>query len=195
MKIVEIYSHLNGLEYLKVHLPELWEEIEGVIGAVDAEACKTKKSKEFNFVTIDITSNNIGHIKGSLKVLNAYDDSLKNIINNIVYNPASFYITFTDNGLKNKVFEKFAAISELEVDAVKSKVNNAVYKRALNTDNSTKSNYTQLEKFLLSSNSISVKLNEQDNISLKDTLYSLDMSGYRKLLNSIKNLKVEMTAK
>lgn len=154
-----------------------------------------KKSKEFNFVTIDITSNNIGHIKGSLKVLNAYDDSLKNIINNIVYNPASFYITFTDNGLKNKVFEKFAAISELEVDAVKSKVNNAVYKRALNTDNSTKSNYTQLEKFLLSSNSISVKLNEQDNISLKDTLYSLDMSGYRKLLNSIKNLKVEMTAK
>ena len=120
---------------------------------------------------------------------------MKNIINNIVHNPASFYITFTDNGLKNKVFEKFAAISELEVDAVKSKVNNAVYKRALNTDNSTKSNYTQLEKFLLSSNSISVKLNEQDNISLNDTLHSLDMTGYRKLLNSIKNLKVEMTAK
>lgn len=38
MKIVEIYSHLNGLEYLKVHLPELWKEIEGVIDAVDAEA-------------------------------------------------------------------------------------------------------------------------------------------------------------
>ena len=46
MKIVEIYSHLNGLEYLKVHLPELWTEIEEVINAVDAEVCKTKKSKE-----------------------------------------------------------------------------------------------------------------------------------------------------
>lgn len=46
MKIVEIYSHLNGLEYLKVHLPELWEEIKWVIDSVDAAACKTKKSKE-----------------------------------------------------------------------------------------------------------------------------------------------------
>ncbi len=46
MKIVEIYSHLNGLEYLKVHLPKLWEEIEEVVNTVDAEACKTKKSKE-----------------------------------------------------------------------------------------------------------------------------------------------------
>ncbi len=46
MKIVEIYSHLNGLEFLKVHLPELWDEIEEVIYTVDAEACKTKESKE-----------------------------------------------------------------------------------------------------------------------------------------------------
>ena len=48
MKIVEIYSHLNGLEYLQVHLPELWEEIKEVIESVDAEVCKTKKSKEKN---------------------------------------------------------------------------------------------------------------------------------------------------
>lgn len=46
MKIAEIYSHLNGLEYLQIHLPELWEEIQEVIEFVDAEACKTKKSKE-----------------------------------------------------------------------------------------------------------------------------------------------------
>ena len=50
MKIVEIYSHLNGLEYLQVHLPELWEEIKEVIESVDAEVCKTKKSKEKNKV-------------------------------------------------------------------------------------------------------------------------------------------------
>ena len=46
MRIVETYSHLNGLEYLMVHLPALWAEIQEVIGAVDAESCKTKVSEE-----------------------------------------------------------------------------------------------------------------------------------------------------
>jgi hypothetical protein len=46
MRIVEKYSHLNGLEYLLVHKPQLWEEIQYVIAAIDAEACRTKISKE-----------------------------------------------------------------------------------------------------------------------------------------------------
>ncbi len=46
MKIIENYSHLNGLEFLLVHKPSLWKEIKEVIKAVDAEACKTKVSKE-----------------------------------------------------------------------------------------------------------------------------------------------------
>ncbi len=46
MKIIEKYSHLNGLEFLLVHKSELWKEIEKVIDSVDAEACKTKISKE-----------------------------------------------------------------------------------------------------------------------------------------------------
>ena len=46
MKIVEKYSHLNGLEFLLVHKPELWQEIETVIQSIDAETCKTKISKE-----------------------------------------------------------------------------------------------------------------------------------------------------
>jgi hypothetical protein len=46
MKIIERYSHLNGLEYLLVHNPKLWNEIQNVIKAVDAEKCKTKVSKE-----------------------------------------------------------------------------------------------------------------------------------------------------
>ncbi len=46
MKIVEIYSHLNGLEFLLVHKPELWNEIKGVIASIDAEVCRTKVSKE-----------------------------------------------------------------------------------------------------------------------------------------------------
>jgi hypothetical protein len=46
MKIVENYSHLNGLEYLLVHKPNLWREIQSVISHVDAEKFKTKVSKE-----------------------------------------------------------------------------------------------------------------------------------------------------
>lgn len=46
MKISETYSHLNGLEFLLVHKPSLWEEIQSVIAAVDADQCRTKISKE-----------------------------------------------------------------------------------------------------------------------------------------------------
>lgn len=46
MKIVETYSHLNGLEFLLVHKSKLWKEIGDVIASVDADVCKTKVSKE-----------------------------------------------------------------------------------------------------------------------------------------------------
>lgn len=46
MKITETYSHLNGLEFLLVHRPSLWQEIQTVVAAVDATKCRTKVSKE-----------------------------------------------------------------------------------------------------------------------------------------------------
>ena len=46
MKIAETYSHLNGLEFLLVHKRSLWQEIQDVISAVDANKCRTKVSKE-----------------------------------------------------------------------------------------------------------------------------------------------------
>ncbi|MXZ49535.1 MAG: restriction endonuclease [Rhodobacteraceae bacterium] len=46
MKIVEKYSHLNGEEYLIVHKPQLWQEVQDTIQKVDAGACRTKISKE-----------------------------------------------------------------------------------------------------------------------------------------------------
>lgn len=46
MKIAQIYSHLNGLEYLMVHKLKLWKEIQTVIKQVDGDSCKTKISKE-----------------------------------------------------------------------------------------------------------------------------------------------------
>ena len=50
MKIVEVYSHLNGLEFLLVHNKPLWKEIQQVIRGVDAKACRTKVSKEKGMV-------------------------------------------------------------------------------------------------------------------------------------------------
>lgn len=46
MKISAEYSHLNGKEYLLVHRPALWQDVQEVVAEVDAEACKTKVSKE-----------------------------------------------------------------------------------------------------------------------------------------------------
>lgn len=46
MRIVETYSHLNGLEFLLVHKPKLWKELQAAIKSIDAQACKTKVSKE-----------------------------------------------------------------------------------------------------------------------------------------------------
>ena len=46
MQIKSIYSHLNGEEFLLVHRPHLWEEVRQVIASVDAEACRTKVSRE-----------------------------------------------------------------------------------------------------------------------------------------------------
>lgn len=46
MRIATYYSHLNGLEFLLVHKPHLWDEIKAAIASVDAEECRTKESKE-----------------------------------------------------------------------------------------------------------------------------------------------------
>lgn len=46
MQIRERYSHLNGWEYLQVHRRNLWRDVEDVIQDIDAEACRTKESKE-----------------------------------------------------------------------------------------------------------------------------------------------------
>lgn len=61
MRIVETYSHLNGLEFLLVHKKGLWREIQDVIGAIDAEKCKTKVSKE---------KSKLGRVLYSPRVLN-----------------------------------------------------------------------------------------------------------------------------
>lgn len=69
MKIAAVYSHLNGLEYLLVHHPRLWEEIQTVIRGIDAIATKTKVSKEAKMK---------GQLKFSPKALNkAFDKALQ----------------------------------------------------------------------------------------------------------------------
>lgn len=46
MRTAAKYSHLNGLEYLLVHQPELWKEIKSTIENIDAEEQRTKVSRE-----------------------------------------------------------------------------------------------------------------------------------------------------
>jgi hypothetical protein len=46
VRIAAHYSHLNGLEFLLVHKPKLWSEINRAIGSVDAAGCRIKRSKE-----------------------------------------------------------------------------------------------------------------------------------------------------
>lgn len=46
MRLVEVYSHLNGKEHILVHKKRLWHEIESVIDKIDAQRCRTKVSKE-----------------------------------------------------------------------------------------------------------------------------------------------------
>lgn len=50
MRIVETHSHLNGLEYLLVHKPQLWDEIKDSIAAVDAHALNKKISQEQSMI-------------------------------------------------------------------------------------------------------------------------------------------------
>lgn len=50
MRIAAYYSHLNGLEFLQVHQPGVWKEIQAVVKSVDAAKCKTKISKEKGMV-------------------------------------------------------------------------------------------------------------------------------------------------
>jgi hypothetical protein len=46
MKLTEVYSHLNGLEYLMVRKSQLWQEVQEVISLVDASPCRSKVSEE-----------------------------------------------------------------------------------------------------------------------------------------------------
>jgi hypothetical protein len=46
LQIASKYSHLNGYEWLQIHHPKYWEEIVKVISSVDADALKTKRSRE-----------------------------------------------------------------------------------------------------------------------------------------------------
>lgn len=46
MKVSQVYSHLNGLEFLLVHKKKPWREVVKVIESVDAHSCKTKVSRE-----------------------------------------------------------------------------------------------------------------------------------------------------
>ena len=46
MRIVQVYSHVNGQEYILFHRPGVWSEIEQIIAGVHAVRRRTKRLKE-----------------------------------------------------------------------------------------------------------------------------------------------------
>lgn len=46
MKIAQVYSHLNGLEFMLVRKPDLWQEIQQSVNNVDASLAFEKVSRE-----------------------------------------------------------------------------------------------------------------------------------------------------
>ncbi len=41
-----MYSHLNGFEWIQYHQKQMWNEMEGIIQAIDAEIYRTKVSNK-----------------------------------------------------------------------------------------------------------------------------------------------------
>ena len=46
MRLAQVYSHLNGLEFMLVRKPELWQEVQDAIRNVDARLAFDKVSRE-----------------------------------------------------------------------------------------------------------------------------------------------------
>ena len=91
MKIGAYYSHLNGEEFLRFRHPRLWDEIHTVIEQVDAQACRTKESREHR---------KKGHILYSPVDLNAsFGERLK--ILGWKEHRASFWVTHAEELLRD----------------------------------------------------------------------------------------------
>lgn len=106
MKVVEVYSHLNGLEYLMVHNKALWREIQQVIAAVDGQACRTKVSQEKG-------------MKGELKYSPIEMNSrFKTLLNAKGWNESrvSYWVT-KDQGLIRQTVSKPADVQKQEIEA------------------------------------------------------------------------------
>ena len=106
MKIVEVYSHLNGLEFLLVHNKPLWKEIQQVIRGVDAKACRTKVSKEKGMV---------GELKFSPIEMNA---RFKSLLGEMDWNESrvSYWVT-KDQKLIRQTMTKKADDQKQDIEA------------------------------------------------------------------------------
>ena len=105
MKIIRQYSHLNGLEYLMVHKPALWQEIQSVARSIDATACKTKISKEKGMVGKKLFS--------PIEMNNRFSEALN--ARNWKENRVSYWVT-DDEKLIRQTMSKDAAEQKREIE-------------------------------------------------------------------------------
>jgi hypothetical protein len=106
MKIAEVYSHLNGLEYLLVHKKPLWKEINKVVAEINAAQAKTKVSKEKRMK---------GQLKFSPKKLNA-EFSERLGLAGWKESRVSYWVT-RDQRLIRQTLTKSAAEQKAEIEA------------------------------------------------------------------------------
>lgn len=106
MKLMETYSHLNGLEFLLVHKPKLWNEIQYVIEAIDANQLKTKVSKG-----ITMAGRNLYSPKG-LNI--AFNDYLRDL--GWKESRVSYWVTKSEK-LIRKTLQMSAADQKAEIEA------------------------------------------------------------------------------
>lgn len=106
MKIAFRYSHLNGWEFLQVHQRALWDELVSVIEGIDAEACRTKESKERGMV---------GDLLYSPKGLNA---AFKDALVPLGWTESRVdYWVAADEGLIRRTIHKEPAAQKAEIEA------------------------------------------------------------------------------
>lgn len=154
-------------------------------------------SKEFKIVTFIFNADNIGVINAEAKVPDIEGEDIISIAKSVLNNkPAFLWVSFQNGGFIENLIGKYAESVNKEYEDARGSMLQAVYRRAEKSDNEMiKEKYLQAHKFLQNGSEISVKLDEDEDISLKELADSLDTSTFRNMGNSLKNMEIGVLAK
>lgn len=147
-------------------------------------------SKEFNLVTFILNFENIGVFQAEGKVPDVtgatFLDTFKNIFNK---KSSGFWISFSDEGLNNRVIEKYAEYSGKDVSEVRMKIENSLYVRMTDANETDKEKFSHISKYVENNSSISVQVDGKSDMSFIDFVKSFNISSFGGFLDSVCGLK------